>query len=273
MIYIIIISFIVTILSIIINRYKINKSNISLKYNNVKLDNIELDSLPNHVGIIMDGNGRWGKNNGGIRILGHKKGADSLKNIIELCTSKYKIKYLTVFAFSDENWNRDKSEIDYIFSLFGYLLEELNSNDLFKINIIGDFTKLDNETKISIDKIIEKTKNNTEHLNVTICLSYSGQSDILYCCKKIAEDVKSNKLNIEDIDKTMIKNNLMTKDVPEIDLLIRTSGEYRISNFMLWDIAYSEMYFDKTLWPDYSEQNLVDAFVNYKNRNRRFGKI
>jgi len=236
-------------------------------------DNIDLSKVPEHVAIIMDGNGRWAKQRGGIRLLGHHNGADSVDLVVEACV-ELGIKHLTLYAFSTENWNRPKDEVEGLMNLLISTLEKkterLNKNNV-RLNYIGDLSTLpDNVNK----KIEESTKTTSQNdgLILTVALSYSSRWEILNAVKQIAKDALSEKISIEDIDHSTINNYLSTYNLPDPELLIRTSGEYRISNFLLYQIAYSELYFTDTLWPDFDKDEFYRAIIDYQKRERRFGK-
>jgi undecaprenyl diphosphate synthase len=236
-------------------------------------DKIIAERVPKHIAIIMDGNGRWAKQKGKMRLFGHNNGAKALKNILKTA-SDIGVKYLTVYAFSTENWNRPEAEVNGLMSL---LMSSIDSevknvmeNDI-KISVIGDIEALPKKVKSKVKSIIELTKDN-QKFNIIIALSYSGRWEIIDAAKKIAKNVRDNKLDIEDIDDECFANYLSTKDIPDPELLIRTSGEERISNFLLYQIAYSEIYFTDVLWPDFNDQELYKAIIDYQNRERRFGK-
>ncbi len=233
---------------------------------------MENELLLKHIAIIMDGNRRWAKEQGLDYRLGHKQGAETLKKIAKYA-NKLGIKYLTVYAFSTENWKRTKDEIGALMILLQKYLEEfLTSNDFdnIKINILGDVSKLDSGLQKSINKILEKTKNNTG-LVLNIAFNYGGRDEIVRAVQKISQDVIENKINVEDINEETISNSLYTAGQLEPDLLIRTSGEQRLSNFLLWQLAYTEFYFVQKYWPDFTEQDLDDAIQIFENRNRKFG--
>ncbi len=230
-------------------------------------------NVPNHVAIIMDGNGRWAQNKGLKRTKGHQKGADVLKKISEYVYDK-KIKILSVFAFSTENWKRDEEEIDYLMDLFIKAFKD-NFNMIkkkgVKVVFSGVKDKLSKKVIDTMDKMQEETKNNKNGI-FNICLNYGGQDEIIEATKKISALVKDNKIDVKDIDKELFSKNLFN-DLPPIDLLIRTSGEYRISNFMLWQMAYAELYFTDTLWPDFNEEEFDKALDAFNKRERRFGGV
>ena len=229
--------------------------------------------MPNHVAIIMDGNGRWAQKRGLKRTKGHQKGAEVLKRISEYVYDK-KIKVLSVFAFSTENWKRDKEEVDYLMDLF---LKAFKDNfdavkkKGVKVVFSGLKDKLSDKVVKAMEKMSEETKNNNNGV-FNICLNYGGQDEIVNASKKISEDVLNGNLSIDDINKDSFGKYLFN-DLPPIDLLIRTSGEYRISNFMLWQMAYAELYFTDTLWPDFDEKQMDKAIEVFNNRDRRFGGV
>ena len=233
---------------------------------------IDKKLLPKHIAIIMDGNGRWAKKRGMPRSFGHKNGITPVEETIESC-GKLGIQYLTLYAFSSENWNRPKREIN---SLMKLLVETLKkeTNRLYKydirLNVIGEIKDLPNYIQGFLEDIIGKTK---KHKNVlTIALSYGAKEEIIHAVKSISIEIKNNKLNPSDIDQETINKYLFTHDLPDVDLLIRTSGEFRISNFLLWQIAYAELHFTNILWPDFRKEHLYEALLSYQNRERRFGK-
>lgn len=229
--------------------------------------------MPNHVAIIMDGNGRWAQKRGLKRTKGHQKGAEVLKRISEYVYDK-EIKVLSVFAFSTENWKRDKEEVDYLMDLF---LKAFKDNfdavkkKGVKVVFSGLKDKLSDKVVKAMEKMSEETKNNNNGV-FNICLNYGGQDEIVNASKKISEDVLNGNLKVNDITKDSFSKYLFN-DLPPIDLLIRTSGEYRISNFMLWQMAYAELYFTDTLWPDFDEKQMDKAIEVFNNRDRRFGGV
>ncbi len=229
--------------------------------------------VPSHVAIIMDGNGRWAKNRGLKRTNGHKKGAEALKKISEYVYDKH-IKILSVFAFSTENWKRDKEEVDYLMDLFIKAFKE-NFEVVKKKNVKVIFSgvkeKLSDKVIKQMNKMMEDTKDNKNGI-FNICLNYGGQDEIVEATKKISKEVLDGNIDIKDINKDMF-NKYLFNDLPPIDLMIRTSGEYRISNFMLWQMAYSELYFTDTLWPDFDEKEFDKALDSYNKRDRRFGGV
>ena len=231
------------------------------------------NNLPNHVAIIMDGNGRWAKTKGKPRVFGHKNGVTSVKQAIEGC-AEIGINYLTLYDFSTENWNRPKLEVKTLMALLVSSLKKelktLQKNNI-KLNTIGNIDNLPKKAQIELNEVIEKTKNNTA-LTLTLALSYGSREEIVNVIKNISKKVVNNQLQFEEIDEKIINNHLYTFSLPDVDFLIRTSGEKRISNFLLWQIAYAELYFTNTLWPDFRKKDLFEAILNYQNRERRFGK-
>lgn len=237
------------------------------------LNEIDKTRIPNHVAIIMDGNGRWAKSRGKIRLSGHQEGAKSVRTAIEVC-GELGVKYLTVYAFSTENWNRPQAEVSGLMNLLVSSVdkefEEINKLGV-RIRIIGEMDKLPANVQSKLKFAIENTKNNTS-LNFVIALSYSGRWDIVNAARKLAQDCKNNVLNPNEINDKVFESYLSTADIPDPELLIRTSGEERISNFLLYQLAYSEFYFTDVLWPDFSKNEFYSAIVNYQKRERRFGK-
>ena len=230
-------------------------------------------SIPKHIAIIMDGNGRWAEQNGMPREFGHQSGVRSVKKIVEEA-NKHKIQYLTLFAFSVENWNRPEYEVKTLMRLLVQTLkdefEDLLSNNI-RLNSIGNIESLPIEVKNELKNIIEKTKNNSG-MTLTLALSYSAKQEILDALKQISKKVKNETICIDNFDDSIINDHLYTKDLPNVDLLIRTSGEKRVSNFLLWQIAYAELYFTETYWPDFSQDDFTDAIIEFQKRERRFGK-
>ncbi|HKJ48297.1 MAG TPA: isoprenyl transferase [Christiangramia sp.] len=236
-------------------------------------DNLNLDKLPGHIAIIMDGNGRWAKQKGFLRASGHKEGTKAVRDVVEGC-AEIGVKNLTLYAFSTENWNRPKLEVDTLMRLLVSSLKKeiktLQDNDI-RLNSIGNITNLPNKARKELLDVIEKTSGN-KRMTLTLALSYGSREEITNCFKQIATKVKSEELTLDAVDESVINEHLYTRNLPDVDLLIRTSGEQRISNFLLWQIAYAELYFTKILWPDYRRENLYEAIYNYQNRERRFGK-
>jgi undecaprenyl diphosphate synthase len=232
----------------------------------------ENGEIPAHIAIIMDGNGRWAQIRNKHRTFGHKEGVHSVRDIVEAC-GQIGVKYLTLYTFSTENWKRPKSEVTVLMRLLIKALKDetdkLHENDV-KLTSIGDMSTLPLSVKKELNDAIEKTKNN-KLMTLILALSYSGRSDIINAVKNISENYKKNSIKLEDINEATFSNYLLTRDFPEPDLLIRTGGEFRISNFLLWEMAYTEIYIDKNYWPDFRRINLYDAIREYQNRERRFG--
>lgn len=235
----------------------------------------ELDpiKLPTHVAIIMDGNGRWAAAKGKNRLFGHKNGVKSVQAIVEE-SARLGIKHLTLYAFSTENWNRPQEEIGTLMRLLLQSLrtelEKLLENNI-KLQAIGNIEKLPQSIQDELLQVINKTATNSE-MTLTLALSYGARDELVEMTKKISQLVKNNLISPENIDESVINEHLYTRKLPDVDLLIRTSGEQRISNFLLWQIAYAELYFTDVFWPDFREQNLNDALLSYQQRERRFGK-
>jgi len=221
----------------------------------------------------MDGNGRWAKQKGLLRAFGHENGTKSVKITVETC-AKLGIENLTLYAFSTENWNRPKLEVDTLMNLLISSLkkefETLQKNNI-KLNCIGNIDLLPSKAKKELLEVIEKTKNNSR-MTLTLALSYGSREEMLNAVKNICDKVKNNIISIDSIDESIINQHLYTHNLPDVDLLIRTSGEHRISNFLLWQIAYAELYFTDVLWPDFKEEDLYEAIISYQKRERRFGK-
>jgi undecaprenyl diphosphate synthase len=236
-------------------------------------ENVNKNKLPKHIAIIMDGNGRWAKQRGKERIFGHENGIQAVRETVE-AAGELGIANLTFYAFSTENWCRPKNEVDTLMSLLIKAIKNETPELLEKgvrLKAIGDIGSLPPECIQELNESIEITKNNTR-LNVIIAISYSSQWEIVNAAKLIAQQVKDNKIEPEDITKELFQKNLQTSDTPDPDLLIRTSGELRISNFLLWQIAYSELYFTPVLWPDFRKKHLYQAILDYQRRERRYGK-
>jgi undecaprenyl diphosphate synthase len=231
------------------------------------------EGLPNHIAIIMDGNGRWARKKGNPRVFGHKNGVAAVRDTVESC-AELGIGYLTLYAFSTENWNRPRTEVDALMTL---LLTTINkeTKTLLDNNVrllaIGDLDSLPKKVAKQLQEAIDKTKDNTG-LKLVLALSYSSRWEILNAVKNIVEKANRNELSPDDIDNNTFSGFLTTKDIPDPELLIRTSGETRISNFLLWQLAYTEMYFTETLWPDFRKEHLYSAIADYQCRERRFGK-
>jgi undecaprenyl diphosphate synthase len=235
--------------------------------------NVDKSRLPKHVAIIMDGNGRWAKKRGNIRLIGHQKGVSTVNDIVTL-SAELGIEYLTLYAFSTENWNRPEDEVSGLMSLLVNALEK-NLQKLLKNNVrlltIGDSSALPESIQTKINDAILLSQNNTG-LTLILALSYSSRWEITEMAKKIAQDCLDSKISVNEIDYNTINSHLCTHNIPDPELLIRTSGELRISNFLLWQIAYSELYFTETLWPDFTEDDYIKAIIDFQGRERRFGK-
>ena len=236
-------------------------------------ETIDKGNLPKHLAIIMDGNGRWAKQKGLLRAFGHESGTKSVRTVVE-SSAKLGIENLTLFAFSTENWNRPKLEVELLMELLINSLKKelktLQDNDI-RLNSIGNLDLLPKSAQKKLQEVIENTKSNSRMV-LTLALSYGSREELINAVKNISNKVKNNIISIDNIDESIINQHLYTRDLPEVDLLIRTSGEHRISNFLLWQIAYSELYFTDVLWPDFKEADLHEAIISYQKRERRFGK-
>lgn len=237
------------------------------------LENIDKKNMPKHIAIIMDGNGRWAKSRGEERTYGHKSAISAVRNAINAC-DKAGVEFLTLYTFSTENWKRPSDEVSTLMSLLSEtLLQE--AAELFskgvRLHVIGEIEKLPSLVKEQLLKVMELTKDNTR-ANLVLALSYGSQREIISAVQQIAQEVKDNKIAIEDINEEVFENHLYTQNMPPVDLLIRTSGEVRISNFLLWQIAYAELQFLDIYWPDFTEEDLFQCILNYQNKERRFGK-
>ena len=234
---------------------------------------IDLSKLPKHIATIMDGNGRWAKSQGHMRVFGHKKGVKSVREITEGC-AELGVQFLTLYAFSTENWQRPKFEVNALMTLLvdtiGNEMKTLQDNNI-KLNAIGDLEKLPKKTHNALIKGIEETKDNNR-MTLTLALNYSSRWELTQTMKKIAEKVKNGTLEPDAIDADTIQNHLETHNIPDPELMIRTSGELRISNYLLWQLAYSELYFTDVLWPDFRKPDLYTAILDFQNRERRYGK-
>lgn len=238
------------------------------------IDDISKDNLPKHIAIIMDGNGRWAKNKFLPRTAGHISGVERVRDVIE-ASIEIGISYITLYAFSTENWKRPKKEVDTLMDLLmKYLKKETKSlhNNGVKINIIGDMEPLSEKVKLEVKKSIEETKNNSK-LTLNIAINYGSRQEIVKAFKDIYVDISKGNLNIEDVDESLLSNYLYTKDQPDPDLVIRTSGEQRISNFLLYQIAYSEFDFVDLLWPDFNKESFYKSIIKFQKRTRRYGGI
>lgn len=236
-------------------------------------DQLNTNKIPEHIAIIMDGNGRWAEKQGEHRVFGHTKGVESVREALT-AAGEVGVKYLTLYAFSTENWNRPKEEVDALMDLLVKTItmevESLNENEV-RLHVIGDLDSLPPGCKDALSQSIEDTKDNTR-VNLILALSYSSKWEITRAIKNIASDVSEGNLDSNEIDTDTIDKYLDTANFPDPELLIRTSGESRISNFLLWQLAYSELYFTETLWPDFKKEHFFEAIYNYQQRERRFGK-
>ncbi len=232
-----------------------------------------LKSIPRHVAIIMDGNGRWAKKKGFLRALGHENGVDALRRIAT-AAAEVNIEYLTVYAFSSENWNRPRAEVKALMSLLVSSLKKelktLNENQI-RLKAIGDTTSLPKDCQSELAEVMELTKHH-KHMTLTLALSYGSREELSQAARKLAIEVAEGKRSAESINEEALSEKLYTADMPDPDLLIRTSNEYRISNYLLWQIAYSELFFSPKLWPDFQADDLFEAVLDFQNRERRFGK-
>lgn len=233
---------------------------------------IDYSRLPSHIAVIMDGNGRWASGKGVPKLSGHKAGMEALKKIVRK-SGEIGLKYLTVYAFSTENWKRSEEEVGGIFQILVYYMEreikEIHRQNV-KVNILGDYSVIPKKAEKSVREAVELTKNNTG-LQFNIALNYGGRDEITRAVKKIADEVINGRMTVEDIDESAVTGMLYTAGMPDPDLIIRTSGELRLSNFLLWQSAYSEFYFTDCLWPDFDEEQYLEAIRNYQHRKRNFG--
>jgi undecaprenyl diphosphate synthase len=236
-------------------------------------EHIDFNNLPKHVAVIMDGNGRWAKKKGALRIFGHRNAVQAVRDVTEGC-AELGIKYLTLYAFSTENWGRPKEEVDGLMELLVNTLKQeiktLTENQV-KLVTIGEMSHLPKDCQENLQWAIDKTKNNSG-LTLVMALSYSGRWEITRGIKKLAEDVEAGKVKASQINEQFFENYLQTSGIPDPELLIRTSGELRVSNFLLWQIAYTELFITPTLWPDFRKEHLYEAIWSYQQRERRFGK-
>ncbi|MDZ7615295.1 MAG: isoprenyl transferase [Flavobacteriaceae bacterium] len=234
---------------------------------------IKADHLPNHIAIIMDGNGRWAKKQGMQRVFGHRKGVNAVREVVEAATD-LDIRALTLYTFSTENWSRPKSEVSTLMSiLVSSLKKELKlfQKNNIRLGAIGNIDGLPEKAKNELLQTIEKTKQNTGLL-LNLALNYGAREELIRAVKSISKRIVNNEIRIEEIDENVVNNHLYTFNLPDVDLLIRTSGELRLSNFLLWQIAYAEMYFTDVLWPDFKKDDFYRAIINFQMRERRFGK-
>lgn len=236
-------------------------------------EQIDKNKMPRHVAIIMDGNGRWAKNQGKDRIFGHQHGVDSVDKVTE-AAAEMGVEYMTLYAFSTENWNRPENEVCALMELLSETIkthiEKVSKNNV-RLLMIGDMKRLSEKTQKNLSEAMKYTEKN-DGLKLILALSYSSRWEIAEAAKKIAEDTKTGKIQPNDIDDDLFSNYLSTAGIPDPDLLIRTSGELRISNFLMWQLSYSELYFTDTPWPDFKKEDFFKAIVDYQNRERRFGK-
>ncbi len=236
-------------------------------------EQIDTSRLPRHIAIIMDGNGRWANEQGKDRLYGHFHGVESVRNIVETC-AELKIGYLTLYAFSTENWYRPEEEVaglmELLVSTIRNEVETLHKNNI-RLSVIGEIEKLPKQARKELHEAFEITKNNTG-LNLVMALSYSGRWELLNAVKKIAKQVQAGSVDVENINMDLLQTNLETASIPDPELMIRTGGEYRVSNFLLYQIAYSELYFTDVHWPEFRKNNLIAAIIDYQQRERRFGK-
>lgn len=240
---------------------------------NKQLTSIDPQRLPQHIAIIMDGNGRWAKQRGLDRTFGHQEGANTVRRILKEC-GRLGIPYLTLYAFSTENWNRPKAEVDALMSLLVRALHEELPNlmeNQVRLNVIGNLDDLPQQCREGLASAIQQTSNNTR-ITLTLALSYSGRSELKNCISKIAKKIENHELSSKDITDEIITQNLYTHTLPDPDIMIRTGGEQRVSNFLLWQIAYAELFFSPVLWPDFDCEHLHDIILQYQSRERRFGK-
>ncbi|GAA4279857.1 isoprenyl transferase [Gaetbulibacter aestuarii] len=236
-------------------------------------EHINTKKLPQHLAIIMDGNGRWAKQKGMMRVFGHENGAKAVREVVE-ASGELGIPNVTLYAFSTENWKRPKLEVETLMKLLVSTLKKEISNlqeNEIRLNAIGNLKTLPKKVYNELTEVMEKTKEN-EKLTLTLALSYGSREELLNTVKEISIKVKNNIISPKKIDESIINEHLYTQNLPDVDLLIRTSGEQRISNFLLWQIAYAELYFTDVLWPDFTKQHLYEAIIEYQQRERRFGK-
>ena len=237
------------------------------------INSINTSNLPKHIAIIMDGNGRWAKKQGLMRAFGHENGTKSVRTVVESC-AKLGISNLTLYAFSTENWNRPSLEVETLMKLLITSLQKelptLQKNNI-RLSAIGNIELLPASAQKQLLEVIDNTKENSQ-MTLTLALSYGSREEIVTAVKNICNKVKNNIISIDNIDELIINQHLYTQNLPDVDLLIRTSGEHRISNFLLWQIAYAELYFTDVLWPDFKEDDLYEAIISYQKRERRFGK-
>ena len=241
--------------------------------NNMNTTEIIKERLPRHLAIIMDGNGRWAKQKGFLRAIGHENGAKAVRTTVETC-ARLGIQNLTLYAFSTENWNRPRLEVETLMKLLVKSLRKelktLTENNI-RLNAIGSLDALPSSVRKELTEVLEKTQHNTR-MTLSLALSYGSREELVRATKQLCDKVKNNIISIDDIDESIINKHLYTHNLPDVDLVIRTSGEHRISNFLLWQIAYAEFYFTDVLWPDFTVEHLTAALLDYQKRERRFGK-
>jgi|SRR5690554_2394213 len=238
------------------------------------LNQINLEKCPKHIAVIMDGNGRWAKQHGEARLFGHTIGVEAVREVLKACVD-LGVKHLTLYAFSTENWTRPKEEVDGLMDLMvktiANEISELDENNI-RLRAMGDRAGLPDSCRLELEKAIEATKTN-ETLDLILALNYSARWEIVNAVKSIAQKVESGSLKSSEINDAVFSNEMNLNDIPDPELLIRTSGEVRVSNFMLWQIAYSELYFTNKLWPDFKREDLYEAIIDYQSRERRFGQV
>ena len=238
------------------------------------LDQLDAENLPRHIGIIMDGNGRWAKHRGKPRIFGHKAGAESVRAIVDT-TARMQIEAVTLYAFSTENWKRPKTEVSGLMSMMKHYLKNefktIHKNNI-RLRILGDMSALDGDIRRDLQAAIEKTSKNTG-TNLSVALNYGGRAEIVRASRLAAKKLVESGRNIDELSEADIEAELYTAELPDLDLMIRTSGEFRISNFLLWQIAYAEIYVTPTLFPDFRRTHIFEAVLDYQNRSRRFGSV
>ena len=237
-------------------------------------DKLDKNNIPEHVAIIMDGNGRWAKQQGHVRLFGHTTGVESVREALKAAT-EIKVKFLTLYAFSTENWNRPKEEVEGLMDLLvrtiANEIESLNENDV-RLDAIGNLNELPGDCQHELKNAIDRTKNN-KGTCLILALNYSSKYEIKAAIKKIAQEYKDGKIELTDITDELVSNHLFTAGIPDPELMIRTSGELRISNFLLWQLAYSELHFTPIFWPDFKKEDFFQAIYDYQNRERRFGMV
>ena len=235
-------------------------------------EQLRAERLPRHIAVIMDGNGRWAKEKGEIRLFGHRSGVEAVRDTVEAC-AELGIAYLTLYAFSSENWQRPNEEVQGLMSLLVETIQAelptLTKNDI-KLQAIGQLDTLPEQTRHQLNQAIEHTKNN-QRMTLVLALSYSARQELVQACQELAQSLAQGQIALDDIDENLLAAKLSTAHIPDPELLIRTSGECRISNFLLWQIAYAELYFTPTFWPDFRREDLYRALYDYQNRERRFG--